>query len=207
MELSTTTTKKGRINIHADGEYQFTVPAFIWYASPLCGKTEILPEELEELRLSGQQCEAYDKALRLLGQRAHSTEELRRKLRQKYPADAVENTLQTLTENGLVDDVSFAEALAEELSRRKSYAPERIRLELCRRGIDAETAKNAVKSIDINKKEGIIEIINKLHLPERPTHKDVQRLIRRLLNAGYSMREIREVVTFSEEEKYNDEII
>ncbi len=46
MELTTTFTKKGRINVLADGEYQFTVPAFIWYASSLCGETEAEPEEL-----------------------------------------------------------------------------------------------------------------------------------------------------------------
>lgn len=203
MELTTTTTKQGRINVLADGEYQFTVPAFIWYASSLCGETEAGPEELEALRLLGQQSDAYEKALRLLGQRAHSEAELRRKLRQKYRGEATEAAIERLKENGLVDDVSFAQALAEELYRRKAYAPERIRMELLSRGVDAETAKNTANGLDINKKEGIIEIINKMHLPERPTQKDVQRMLRRLLNAGYSMREIRDAVEISEQ-TYDD---
>ena len=38
-----------------------------------------------------------------------------------------------------------------------------------------------------------------MHLPERPAKKDVDRLLRRLLNAGYTMREIREVISFSED--------
>ena len=198
MELTTTTTKKGRINVIADGEYQFTVPAFIWYASSLCGETEAEPEELEALRLEGESSDAYEKALRLLGQRAHGEAELKRKLRQKYSPAAVESAMVKLRESRLVDDAAFADALAEELYRRKAWAPERILQELLSRGIDAETAKNAANGIDIDRKQGIIDIISKTRLPERPTRKDADRLIRRLLNAGYSMGEIREVVSFSE---------
>ncbi len=199
MELSTSTTKKGRINILTDGEYQFTVPAFIWYRSALFGQTEADEEALETLRAEGQAYDAYEKSLRLLGNRAHGTAELRRKLRQGYPADAAEDAITKLTESGLLDDAAFAEALAEELYRRKHYAPERITMELTHRGVDAETAKNAVNILDINKKEGIIDIISKMRLPERLTKKEADRLVRRLLNAGYSMAEIREVVAFEEE--------
>ncbi len=199
MELSTTTTKKGRINVHADGEYLFTVSAFIWYRSPLCGKTEAAPEALEELRLQGLESDAYEKGLRLLGSRAHAEKELRTKLTRAYPADAADAAVARLKEAGLIDDASYAAALAEELQRRKNYSPQRIILELTHRGVDAETAKNAANGLDIDKKEGIINILNKMHLPERPAKKDVDRLLRRLLNAGYTMREIREVISFSED--------
>ena len=204
MELSTSTTKKGRINVLADGEYQFTVPAFIWYGSSFCGQTEITPEELEELRLQGEQADAYEKALRLLGQRAHCEAELKRKLRQQYAAEAAGSAVERLKENGLIDDAAFASSLAEELSRRKGWAPERIRRDLIFRGVDAETAKNAVNGLDIDKKQGIIDIISKMHLPASPAKKDADRLIRKLLNAGYSMREIREVISFSEPEDFVD---
>ena len=204
MELTTTTTKKGRINVLADGEYQFTVPAFIWYHSALCGRTEAGPEELEELRLLGEQTDAYEKALRVLALRAHSETELRRKLKPQYSDAAIEAALEKLRENRLVDDVAFSEALAQELNRRKAWAPERIRQELLARGIDAETAKNAAFGIDINRKQCIIDIISKMHLPEQLTKKEADRLIRRLLTAGYSLREIREVITFSEEDVSDD---
>ena len=203
MKLTTTTTKKGRINVLADGEYQFTVPAFIWYGSSFCGQPRITPEGLEELRLQGEQADAYEKAMRLLSIRAHGETELRRKLRPQYSAQAIDLAVERLRENGLVDDAAFAAALAEERFRRKAWAPERIRQDLMSRGIDAETAKNAVNGLDIDRKQGIIDIISKMHLPAVLTKKDADRLIRRLLNAGYSMREIREVVTFSEEENYD----
>ena len=204
MELTTSTTKKGRINVLADGEYQFTVPAFIWYDSALCGRTEAEPEEVEALRLLGEQTDAYEKALRVLALRAHSETELRRKLRPQYSEEAVAAVLEKLRENRLVDDIAFSEALAQELNRRKAWAPERIRQELLSRGIDAETAKNAAFGIDINRKQCIIDIISKMHLPEQLTKKEADRLIRRLLTAGYSMREIREVISFTEPEDYDN---
>lgn len=199
MEISTSTTKKGRINILTDGEYQFTVPAFIWYRSPLFGQTEADGVSLEALRAEGQAYDAYEKGLRLLGLRAHGAEELRRKLRRDYPADAANDAITKLTESGLLNDVSFAEALAEELYRRKHYAPERIKAELTHRGVDAETAKNALNILDIDRKQGIIDIISKMRLPERISQKDLNRLIRRLLGAGYTMAEIREAVEVSDE--------
>ncbi len=199
MELTTSTTKKGRINILTDGEYQFTVPAFIWYRSPLCGQTAAEPEELEELHAEGQAADAYEKALRLLGNRAHAETELRQKLKRDYPAHAVEAAVARLNEAGLLDDAAFAETLAEELYRRKRYAPPRILQELTHRGVDAETAKNAVNGLDIDRKQGIIDIIEKMRLPEHPTRKETDRLLRRLLAAGYTMREIREAVEITEE--------
>ncbi len=204
MQITTTTTKKGRINVHADGEYLFTVPAFVWYRSPLCGQSEAAEEELAALLEEAREHEAYEKALRLLGMRAHSEAELGRKLARDYPKSAVQAALTRLNEAGLINDAAFAEQLAEELARRKNYAPQRIQTELARRGVPAEIAKNAANALDIDKKQGIIDIIAKMHLPERPAQKDVNRLIRRLLNAGYTMREIRETVTFSEEAPFDD---
>ena len=199
MELTVTTAKSGRINVYADGEYLFTVPAFIWYGSALCGKTEADEAALKELKAAGEAHDAYEKALRLLGNRAHSEHELRQKLRVKYGGDAVDDAVGRLRENALLDDAAFAEALAQELSRRKHYAPERILLELKARGVDGEIAKKAANGLDIDRKQGIIDIIYKMHLPDAPTRKDADRLLRRLLNAGYSMREIKEVVSFSDD--------
>lgn len=200
MEITTTTTKRGRINVHADGEYLFTVPAFIWYGSSLLGKTQAQPEELEALQRAGLLYDAEDKALRLLSIRAHSEKELTLKLKQKYPAEIITAVTEKLRNNGLLDDEKFANMYAEELVRRKNFSSDRIRNELLSKGIDREIAENAVNALDIDKNTGIINIINKMHLPENPTRKDVDRLLRRLLSAGYTMRDIREVISFSQED-------
>lgn len=200
MEITTATTKRNRINVYADGEYLFTVPAFVWFSSSLCARTQAEPPELEALKTEGQLFDAEDKALRLLGVRAHSERELERKLRQAYAPEIISAVVEKLRNNGILDDEKFAFAYAEELQRRKNFSADRIRNELFIKGIDREIAENAVNALDIDKNTSIIKILNKMHLPENPTKKDVDRLMRRLLNAGYSMGEIREAISFSQED-------
>lgn len=195
--VTTTATKKGRINILADGEYRFTVSAFFWAKSGI-RQGEDLPEQaLSELYRQAEEEKAYDKALRLLGLRAHGEKELFRKLRQTCSAEASEAALARCRENGLTDDAAFAEALALSLSERRGLSPEGIVSALIQRGVDRETAKNAVQTLDIDRKSGIIKIIEKMRLTQPLSKKDLARMLRRLTAAGYTMREIRETVEFN----------
>ena len=197
MELSTTVTKKGRINVSADGEYLFTVPASIWYRSPLSSKTEADAEELEDLKAEGFFADAEEKAMRLLSLRAHSEGELRRKLARTVPGETADAVIEELREKGYLDDEAFARDLAEELFRRKAYGPERIRMELLNRGISAAVVTKTLESLDIDKNTGIINSIRKMHLPETLTKKEADKVIRRLLNAGYSLADVREALDFT----------
>ena len=92
MEITTTATKKGRINVNADGEYRFTVPAFIWAESALYEGCEADEDDLAALREQATAFEAEEAAVRLLACRAHSERELTLKLRRKYPADVAAET-------------------------------------------------------------------------------------------------------------------
>ena len=199
MRITTTKTKTGRINILADGEYQFTVPVLLWYAAGFAEGEDLSPEALAAFCAEAEEADAYEKAVSLLSVRAHGERELFRKLRRSFSPEAAAAAVAKCRENLLLDDARFAGALAEELFRKKHFAPERIELELKARGIDREIAKNAVCALDIDKKSGIMKIIEKSHLPEEVTQKELDRLLRRLLNAGYTMAEIRQVLRISEE--------
>lgn len=194
MKLTTTPTKKGRINVFADGEYQFTVPLFNWHVSGLTEGCEADPAALEALRREGEAADAREKAAALLAVRAHGERELYRKLTRRFSPEAAAAAVETSRENLLLDDEAYAGALAAEWHRNKGWAPARIEAALRERGLDREIAKNAVAALDIDRKTGIISIIRKMRLPEEITRKEYARLIRRLQAAGYSMAEIRAVV-------------
>ena len=197
MKITTTTTKKGRINIFADGEYQFTVSALFWaiHGCPEGGR--LPPEALSALAEAAKKEAAFERALRLISLRAHGETELYRKLRRDFEPLYARSAVDRCRDVGLVDDEAYARLYAEELFRRKGYAPERIELALREKGIDKEIAKNAAFALDIDRKIGIIRIIEKMRLPETVSKQEASRLLRRLRAAGYSMREIREVVEFS----------
>ena len=190
MELGISTGKNNKIKIYADGEFLFTVPAVIWYSSRFSEGDEVTEEDLAELKNTADCSVAFDSAMRMLSLRAHSELEIKQKLRLKFSEEAVRHTVKKLQELALLDDKKFAFMFAEELYRRKGFAPKRIALELKNRGIDGSIVEKAVNSLDIDREIGIIKVIEKYHLTENSTPKEKDRVIRRLLNMGYSFSDI-----------------
>ena len=91
---------------------------------------------------------ATDRALRLLSYRAHSREELRRKLLQKgEDPEAVDTALDWCEERGFLNDEEYAAALVRKYAG-KGYEPWRIRAELRKRGIGYELAREAVDRME-----------------------------------------------------------
>ncbi len=191
MEFSTTQGKNGKVNIFTDGEFRFAVSAFVYHSFPFRDGDNITEEELAELKASSDAERAHESALRLLTARAHGEKELLRKLRQKYDAEAAQSAVDRCREAGLIDDAAYAADLAEELFRRKAFSPERIRRELEQRGVDKNTAENAVLALDIDRDSGIIQLLEKMRITDGATEKDKARAVRRLLSAGYSLSEAR----------------
>ena len=190
MELGIVAGKNNKIKIYADGEFLFTVPAVIWYSSGFSEGDEVTEEELTRLKNTADCSVAFDSAMRMLSLRAHSELEIRQKLRLKFSEEAVRHAINKLQELALLDDEKFAFMFAEELYRRRGFAPKRIALELKNRGIEGILAEKAVNSLDIDREIGIIKVIEKYHLTENSTPKEKDRVIRRLLNMGYSFSDI-----------------
>lgn len=87
---------------------------------------------------------AFDRALRLLGQREHSARELTGKLTAKgVDAATAGLVVDDLRGRGLQSDARFAEAFVHSRVGR-GQGPVRIRQELAQRGIDAALATDAL---------------------------------------------------------------
>lgn len=101
-----------------------------------------------------------DRAMRILGMRDHSEQEFRRKLTAPVmtktgpePVEATEDDINNVVnwcyENRYLDDARFARQFIASRSR-KGYGPARIRQELTQKGIDRETAEEAMRESDID---------------------------------------------------------
>ena len=195
MTLSTTTAKSGKINIYTDGEYRFSVPASVWFDFTLRDGDEIEEQELAALQEAADSVFAYDNALRLLSQRAHSEQELFEKLKRKYKTACARQAIEKCKELGLLNDEEFARLLGDELVRRKHYAPKRIENELRSRGIDRQIAQTVAQSLDIDEKLSIMDIIEKLCPADgKPDDKTKKRIINRLLRMGYAPHDVFDTV-------------
>lgn len=137
---------------------------------------------------------AYDKALRLLSLRAHSKKELENKLRQKFSPEASREAVERCENAGFINDEKFAESYAEELLRRKGFSGKRIFSALLQKGISRETAESAVNALDIDENSGIIKALKKMHITEESNEKEIARAVRRLLNMGYNINDIKKYI-------------
>ena len=86
------------------------------------------------------------KALRLLAMREHSRAELARKLDGLGTPDEVEATLERMAELGLQSDRRFAESWVR--SKAGRFGTARLRVDLARRGIDADTIVEVLGAAD-----------------------------------------------------------
>jgi len=96
------------------------------------------PEELSR--------QAYIKAIKLLGNREHSSVELRKKLSDTgFPPDTIESTLEELVQSGYQSDERFANLYAESLLR-KNYGPMMLSAKISARGIDSTLTRQAIQN-------------------------------------------------------------
>ena len=85
-------------------------------------------------------------ALRLMGRRDYSCEELRRKLAAKgFSAGEVDGVVGDFERRGLLDDVKLAQRLAQYYSRDKLWGPQKVLAKLSQRGIPPQVGKDQVE--------------------------------------------------------------
>ena len=208
MKLTVKSGKNGKVHIYLDDEYRATVDGDWWYSEKYRNCKEIDEEELTELLRSVSFRRAYSKGLDLLDRRLHGSVELARKLRERgFERDAADYAINKLSEYGLLDDAKFARLYAEELQNRKHYGKKRIMMELSKRGIDRQTAQNAVDLLDNDPVESIIIIIRKKYMKKLDTEKGRQSLIAALNRMGYGYDDIKKALNrVSDDEGETDEL-
>jgi regulatory protein len=137
-------------------------------------------------------------ALKVLAGRAHSTGELREKLRRRAERAAdVEEVLARLKQVGYLDDRRFAEGFASARLANQQHGRTRVIQDLRRHRVAPSLAERTVQRVyqDVDE-EGLIEdfLRRKYRLAEREglfrADKDLAAAYRRLLRAGFRSGEI-----------------
>ena len=89
-------------------------------------------------------------AMDLLARREHLLQELQLKLHRRFAdREAISESLRRLREEGLQSDERFCESYVDQRSG-KGYGPERIRMELRKKGAAAELAEFALGASEVN---------------------------------------------------------
>jgi regulatory protein len=138
-----------RVNVFLDGKFAFSLEAEVAVKEGLQVGQELSESNIEALASSDHFHRCLNAAIQYLSYRPRSEAELRERLhRRGFDGDNVEATIAKLREQGLVDDLAFAQFWKD---NRESFRPRSqwlTRLELRRRGVADDIIDEAVAGID-----------------------------------------------------------
>lgn len=164
---------------------------------------ELDDEAIEAFRLDSVRALARERAMEMLSRRPMSRHELQRKLVEKgIDEDVSAHCTQWLSERGLMDDESYAQALARHYAA-KGYGPGRLRSELSKRGIDRELWDDTLEYMPVN--ESKIDKFISARLKDPEDREQVRKVSAALFRRGHSWEEIRAALErFNAEAEYEE---
>ena len=140
-----------RVNMFLDGRFAFSLEAKVVAEEGLHVGQELSTSQIEALAMSDKFDRCLNAANRFLSYRPRSESELRERLhRRGFDGDSVEAAIARLKEQGLVDDVAFAQFWKDS---RESFSPRSqwlTRLELRRRGVASDIIDRVAGDVDDN---------------------------------------------------------
>jgi regulatory protein len=137
---------KDRVNLFVDGRFVLGVFADVAAALGLKVGQSITPERLEEISRAETRRKAKEAAYHLLSFRARSEKEIADRLRRKgYEEDVIAEVTESLRGQGFVNDEAFATSWVE--SRGRTRGRRALAFELQRKGVAAETTRQALDEV------------------------------------------------------------
>ena len=172
-----------RVNVFLDGKFAFSLGAEVAVRESLQVDQELSNSQVETLARSDQFHRCLSAAVHYLSYRPRSESEIRERLQQRgFDGDSVEAVIARLKEQGLVDDVAFAQFWRD---NRQSFRPRSrwlTRFELRQKGVAEDIIDQIVDAVDDADSAYRAALSKAQSLP----HSDYQSFRRRL--GGYLKR-------------------
>ena len=142
-------SRRQRVNVYLDDRFALSLEAEAAAKAGLKTGQELSSSQLEALAKADHFDRCLNAALHYLSYRPRSQSEMRERLKRRgFDADSIEAVLTRLSEQGLVDDVAFAQFWKD---NRQSFSPRSqwlIKSELRRKGVAADIIDGLVDESD-----------------------------------------------------------
>lgn len=136
--------RKNRRSVYIDNEFAFGVNVNVVARFRLREGMTIDNALRRQIEVGEVRQEAFDHAMRLIGQRMQSERELRQKLNRKdYGPAVVDAVVEECKRLNYVDDARYAAGRASDAAMLKKHGRQRAVQELMAKGIDKSTAERA----------------------------------------------------------------
>ena len=140
-------------------------------------------------------------ALEILGRRNMSAREMQKRLAQKgLSAPVAEETVEWLTQSGLIDDREYAAQVVRHYSG-KGYGPHRIKDELYKRGVERELWDEALEQLEGMEAVALEFLIKKLRGSDDKD--DLRRAVQAMYRRGFDRDEVDTAVRRYKEGDYD----
>lgn len=138
---------KERVNVFLDGEFAFGLALI--EAVKLKKGQQLTEADIERLKALDEIEVAHERALNYLSYRVRSSQEVRRKLREKeFSETAIEAVMERLERVGLLDDGTFARFWVENRETFKPRGARALRYELRQKGVADEDIEAVLADLD-----------------------------------------------------------
>ncbi len=185
-------TRRGHLAVHVDDVFVCNVSETLVARWHLYRGRELDGEALAELRGQASAERVMADAYLLLGHRARSREELRRRLQQKgHDDEVVAGVLERLAGDGLLNDATFAHSYVADKRGLSGWGSARIRRGLAELGvdhvvIDAALGAAAAAEGDDAELERALAALRRRGAPQPPLDAARRRAYQALLRRGFS---------------------
>lgn len=137
-----------RVSVFVDGRFAFGLALDLAVGAGLRKGLALSAEEQRALVERERVNKARVAALDYLSYQARTTAEVRRKLLQKgFDEAAAEDALAYVAQHGYLDDEAYARAYARGRFTGRGVGPERLRMELLKRGVARETVEGVLEEL------------------------------------------------------------
>ena len=138
-----------RMNLFLDGEFAFSLGAEVAVKEDLRVGQRLSADQIEALASSDRLSCCLDAAYHYLGYRSRSEFEVRGRLQRRgFDGECIEAVIARLKEQGLIDDMAFAQFWKD---NRQSFSPRSkwlTRLELKQKGVVGDIIDQVVGGVD-----------------------------------------------------------
>jgi regulatory protein len=143
---------------------------------------------------------AYSYALQLLEIKSYSVAKIRDKMLAKFAADATEEVIARLIEEGYLNDRKFARHAAEYMAEVKKFGAYRIKKELFVKGIAKDLIEEVCADIETDDVDNIKIRIRKKYSANLETTAGEQKIITAMTRYGFKYTDIIKAIRQLKEE-------
>lgn len=188
--------KNGFYAVYVEGEYLLSLAGETVLESGLRAGDTVSREDLFSLKHRAELRRARERALYLLGRRAHTRKELSDKLCRVVEAPVAQQVVQRMEELGLINDYDFAQRYLRDLAHRKGYGAARLRQEMRKKGLSSEIIDQALGEFAQQEepREALRTLISRRYEHSLSSEKGRARTIAALQRRGYQYADIRAVL-------------